>query len=46
VCERRKLLVNIAKSKVKRVTKRENVGEIYITFNGIRKEEFDCFRYL
>jgi hypothetical protein len=46
VCERRKLLVNIAKSKAKRITRRENVGDIYITLNEIRKEEFNCFRYL
>jgi hypothetical protein len=36
VCERRKLSVNVAKSKVTRERRRENVGDIDITLNGIR----------
>jgi hypothetical protein len=43
VCERRQLSANVAKSKVMRVTRRENVGDIDITLNGIRMEEVDCF---
>jgi hypothetical protein len=38
--------MNVSKSKVMIVTRRENVGDIYITLNGIRMEEVDCFRYL
>jgi hypothetical protein len=45
-CERRKLSVNGAKSKVMKITRRENVGDIDITLNGIRMEEVDCFRDL
>jgi hypothetical protein len=33
-------------NKVMRVTKRENVGGIGITLNGIRMDEGECFRYL
>jgi hypothetical protein len=43
--ERMKLSANVAKSKVMRVTKRENVGDIDITLNVIRMEEGDGFRY-
>jgi hypothetical protein len=46
VLKRRKLSVNVAKSKVMRVTRREKIGDIDITLNGIRMEEVDCFRYL
>jgi hypothetical protein len=46
VCEMSKLSVNVAKSKVMRVTKNGNVGDIEITLNIIRMEEVDCFRYL
>jgi hypothetical protein len=46
VCEKRKLSVNVANSKVMRVSRRANVGGIYITLNGIRMEEVECFRYL
>jgi hypothetical protein len=45
-CERRKLSVDVANSKVIRVTRSENVGDIDITLNGIRMEDVDCFRYL
>jgi hypothetical protein len=38
--------VNVAKSKVMRVTRNENVGDIEIALNGIRMESLDCFRYL
>jgi hypothetical protein len=47
VCKRSKLFVNVAKSKVMRVTKRENnIVDIDITLNGIGMEEVNCFRYL
>jgi hypothetical protein len=39
ICERRKLSVNVAKCKVMSVTRRENVGNIAITLNKIRKQE-------
>jgi hypothetical protein len=38
--------VNVAKSKVMRVTMNENVGDIEITLNGIRMDKVECFRYL
>jgi hypothetical protein len=46
VCERRKLSVNVAKSKVMRVTRRENADNLNITVNGVRMEVVECFRYL
>jgi hypothetical protein len=45
-CERMKLSVNVANSKVMRVTRREKVGDIDFTLNGIRIEDVDCFTYL
>jgi hypothetical protein len=38
--------VNVAKSKVIRVTRRENMDNIYIIVNGVRMEEIECFMYL
>jgi hypothetical protein len=38
--------VNIAKSKVMRVTRRKNVSNLDITLNGTRMEVVDCFGYL
>jgi hypothetical protein len=46
VCERCKLSVNVAKSKVMRVTINENFGDIENTLNGIIMDKVDCFRYL
>jgi hypothetical protein len=46
VCKRRKLSVNVTKSKVMRVTRNENAGDIEITLNLIRMEEVYCFRCL
>jgi hypothetical protein len=46
VCERRKISVNVAKSKVVRITRGENADDTDITLNGIRMEDADCFRYL
>jgi hypothetical protein len=45
-CERMKLSVNVANSKVMRLTRREKVVDIDFTLNGIRIEDVDCFRYL
>jgi hypothetical protein len=42
----RKLSMNVAKSKVMRVTRRENADNLNITVNGVRMEEVECFRYL
>jgi hypothetical protein len=36
VCERRQLSVNAAKSKIMRVTRRENADNVNITVNGVR----------
>jgi hypothetical protein len=46
VCERRKLSVNVAKRKVMRLTRNDNVDDIEMTLDGIRMEEVDCFIYL
>jgi hypothetical protein len=40
------LSVNVAKSKVTRVTRRENADNLNITVNVVRIEEVECFRYL
>jgi hypothetical protein len=37
--------VNVAKSKVMRVTRRENADNLNITVNGVGMEEVECFRY-
>jgi hypothetical protein len=39
VCERRKLSMNVAKSKVMRVTRRKNADNLNISVNGVRMEE-------
>jgi hypothetical protein len=41
-----KLAVNVAKSKVMRVARRENADNRNITVNGVRMEEVECFRYV
>jgi hypothetical protein len=46
LCERRKLSVHVAKSKVMRVMRRENADNLNITVNRVRLEEVECFRYL
>jgi hypothetical protein len=38
--------VNVAKSKVMRVSRRENADEQNITLNGVRMEEVECIMYL
>jgi hypothetical protein len=46
VCDRRKLSVNVAKSKKMRVTRRKNVNNLHITVNRVKMEEAECFKYL
>ena len=45
VCDRRKLKVNVGKSKVMRCTRSENVGELQVNLGGERLEEVESFRY-
>jgi hypothetical protein len=40
------LSVNVAKRKVMRVTRKEDVGDFDIILNGRRMEEVDSFSYL
>ena len=46
VCERRKLRVNVGKSKVMRCSRYVNGGRMYARLNGDLLEEVDCFKYL
>ena len=46
VCERRKLRVNVGKSKVKRCSRYGNGDRIYVILNSEPFEEVDCFKYL
>ena len=46
VCERRKLRVNVGKSKVMRYSRHVNVGRMSVRLNGDELEEVDCFKYL
>ena len=46
VCERRKLRVNVGKSKVMRCTRGENDARMNVTLNGEVLEEVDQFKYL
>ena len=46
VCERRKLRVNVGKSKVMRCSRYSNVGRMHVILNGKPLEEVDCFKYL
>ena len=46
VCERRKLRVNVGKSKVMRCTRYGNGDRIHVILNGEPLEEVDCFKYL
>ena len=46
VCGRRKLIVNVGKSKVMRCSWYGNGGRMYVTLNGEQLEEVDCFQYL
>ena len=46
VCERRKLRVNVSKSKVMRCTRSEDVARLNVMLNGEVLEEVDHFKYL
>ena len=46
VCERRKLRVNVGKSKVMRCSRNENGGRMHVILKGEPLEEVDCFKYL
>ena len=46
VCERRKLRVNVGKSKVMRCSRYGNGDQIHVILNGEPLELVDCFKYL
>jgi hypothetical protein len=46
VCERRKLRVNVGKSKVMRCSRTVDASKISVTLNGELLEEVQCFKYL
>ena len=46
VCERRKLRVNVGKSKVMRCSRYGNRDRMHVILNGEPLEEVDCFKYL
>ena len=46
VCERRKLRVNVGKSKVMRCSRYSNWDRTHMIVNGEPLEEVDCFKYL
>ena len=46
ICDRRKLQVNVGKSKVMRCTTEENRGGLHINLGGEGLEEVESFRYL
>ena len=46
VCERRKLRVNVGKSKVMRCFRYGNREGMHVILNGEPLEEVDCFKYL
>ena len=46
VCERRKLRVNVGKSKVMRCSRYGNGGPMHVILKGEPLEEVDCFKYL
>ena len=46
VCERRKLRVNVGKSKVMRCSRYGNGDRMNVILNGEPLEEVDCFKYL
>ena len=46
VCERRKLRVNVGKSKVMRCFRYSNGDRMHVILNGEPLEEVDCFKYL
>ena len=44
--KRRKLRVNVGKSKVMRYSRYGNVDPMHEILNGVPLEEVDCFKYL
>ena len=46
VYERRKLRVNVGKSKVMRFSRYGNGGRMHVIINGEPLEEINCFKYL
>ena len=46
VCERRKLRVNVGKSKVMKCSRYGNGNRMHMILNGEPLEEVDCFKYL
>ena len=46
VCERRKLRVNVGKSKVMRCSRYGNGDRMHVILNREPFEEVDCFKYL
>ena len=46
VCERKKLRVNVGKSKVMRCSRYGNLDRMHVILNGEPLEEVDCFKYL
>ena len=46
VCKRRKLVVNVGKSKVMRIGRGQNENEMNVSLNNRRMEEVECYRYL
>ena len=46
ICERRKLRVNVGKSKVMMCSRYGNGGRMHVILNGKPLEEMDCFKYL
>ena len=46
VCERRKLRVNVGKSKVMRCSRQVNLSRMNVRLNGDQLEEVECFKYL
>ena len=46
VCERRKLRVNVRKSKVMRCSRYGNGGRMHVILNDEPLSEVDCFKYL
>ena len=46
VCERRKLSVDVGKSKVMRWYRYGNGDRLHVILNGEPLEEVDCFKYL
>ena len=46
VCERRKLFVNVGKSRVMRCSRYINWGRMHVSLNGEPLQEVDCFKYL